>query len=225
MSPLEESPLEEKLGIVFKNKELLQLALTHPSCQLAKDYERLEFIGDACIDFILSDFLYEMYPEADEGSLTKLRAALVSTESLARKGEDLSLHEHIQIGKGIDVTNGRERQTVLADAFESIIGALYLDQGFLCVQKVLRAIFDSEARSVIPSDPKSELQEYLQAKALGTPQYTIDAVRGSEHEPVFSCSVKIQDKTYGIGEGGSKKTAQIAAAKESLRMLQSEDKK
>ena len=226
------SQAEAAFNLVFSNKALLQRALTHRSYlnenpdHPLEDNERLEFLGDAVLDFITGEYLYHRFPEVAEGRLTNLRSALVRTERLAQFAADLGIGEYLFLGRGEEDSGGRTRPAILCDAFEAIVGALYLDQGiektraFVCniIEPALQEIIASDA----DKDPKSELQEIAQSHYQLTPTYRTIKEEGPDHAKEFTVEALIGDKSYGIGTGLSKQNAARAAAQEALQILQQE---
>lgn len=218
--------IESRLGFAFKDKTLLQRALIHrsylneyPNFPLM-DNERLEFLGDAVIDFVVAEFLYNHYPEMNEGQLTRLRAALVRTESLAVQAEALKLGQYLRLGRGEIVNGGRNRPNNLCGAFEALIGAIYLDQGVEMVRKLLTSWLGPVAERVLVSqadrDPKSLLQELTQAEAQIIPSYHIVEELGPDHAKEFSVEVRFGKQIIGRGKGRSKQIAEQAAARDAL---------
>jgi ribonuclease-3 len=223
---------EAALKLTFINKALLQRALTHrsylnenPDYPL-EDNERLEFLGDAVLDFITGEYLYHHFPEMAEGRLTNLRSALVRTERLAQFATDLNLGDFLFLGRGEAESGGRERLAILCDAFEAVIGALYLDQGieaaraFMCqmVEPALQEILDSDT----DRDAKSRLQEMAQSYYRLTPTYRTIKEQGPDHAKEFTVEALIGQKSYGRGTGLSKQTAAQAAAEQALKVLERE---
>lgn len=213
----------------FNNPSLLQRALTHSSylnehLELPnEDNERLEFLGDAVLDFVAAEYLFNTYPEFAEGRLTTIRAALVRMESLSDYANQLHLGDHVRLGKGEAETGGRARMSLLADAFEAVLGALYLDQGLAPVKKFVEPLIAAEADRIVGDqkdrDAKSILQEWCQAQRGTTPHYrTINAV-GPDHAKLFTVEVFLGDESIGRGEGTSKQIAAQAAAAEALKAL------
>ena len=213
----------------FRDPSLLERALTHRSYlnehpELASDdNERLEFLGDAVLDFVTGAWLYNRFPELQEGRLTSLRAALVKTETLAEFALKIGLNEHLRLGKGEMESGGRGRVTMLADAFEAILGALYLDQGLSAVQTYLEELLPKETERILAGerdrDAKSALQEWSQAESGITPKYRTITEHGPDHAKTFTVEVRIGEKTVGRGEGLSKQAAAQAAASDALRRL------
>ncbi|HJW84598.1 MAG TPA: ribonuclease III [Anaerolineae bacterium] len=213
----------------FRDLSLLERALTHRSYlnehpELAiDDNERLEFLGDAVLDFVTGAWLYNRFPEMPEGRLTSLRAALVKTEALAKFAAQIGLNEHLRLGKGEADTGGRGRASMLADAFEAILGALYLDQGLDAVRDFLGQLLPEETERVLVGegdrDAKSILQEWSQAERGITPRYRSVDEHGPDHAKTFNVEVRIGEEIVGRGDGPSKQTAAQAAARDALRRL------
>ncbi|MCS7057077.1 MAG: ribonuclease III [Thermoflexales bacterium] len=210
----------------FKNPKLLECALTHTSYanehadEQVADNERLEFLGDAVLDFIAGAWLFEQFPEYDEGRLTSLRAALVRVSTLAQFARRVGLPEHLRLGKGESYTGGRERDNILGDAFEALIGALYLDQGIEAVREFVLPLLAQATpeilRAKLDRDAKSRLQEWSQA-ALGiTPRYRLVATEGPDHARVFTVEVWLGEHVAGVGRGSSKQMAEQLAARDAL---------
>jgi ribonuclease-3 len=184
------------------------------------DNERLEFLGDAVIDFVTAEFLYHRYPEMDEGQLTRLRAALVRTDSLAHQARKLQLGEYLRLGRGEVASGGRNRPNILCGAFEALVGAIYLDQGIEPVRTLLSNLFGPEAERVVQShsdrDAKSLLQESVQADLQLTPSYHTVRESGPDHAKEFTVEVTVGNQVIGRGRGRSKQTAEQAAARDAL---------
>jgi ribonuclease-3 len=215
------TPLENRLGYKFRNSLLLAEALTHPSLGYEThkphfDNQRLEFLGDAVLQLVLTDELYRLCPESDEGILTKLRARLVSRRALAAYARTLGLGPYLMMGKGEEVSGGRERASTLADAFEALVGAVYLDAGQSAAREfVLTACGDAvSAALALPeeSNPKGRLQELVQADSNQGPVYRITAQTGPDHHKTFQATVEWGGRAIGAGTGSSKKAAETAAA-------------
>lgn len=219
--------LEAKLGYKFRNPLLLAEALTHPSLAYeAKraqfDNQRLEFLGDAVLQLALTERLFRMFPDFPEGRMTKLRARLVSRTALAQFAAALELGKFILLGKGEESSGGRSRASTLADAFEALIGAVYLDGGHASAQKVVLNLFEQEIHSLSVSDedanPKGTLQELLQELASETPRYEIISQTGPDHCRLFVSQVLWKNEVLGQGSGNSKKEAEIHAAKNAITL-------
>ena len=220
--------LQDRLGIHFRNDKLLKQAFTHSSYvnehrrKPYEDNERLEFLGDAVLELTVSNYLFEKYPMMSEGELTKLRAAIVCEPSLVVFANQLSFGEFVLLGKGEEMTGGRERPAMLADVFESFIGALYLDSGLEPVVQFLRKVvfprIDEGAFSHV-MDFKSQLQELIQRDNCGTLQYKILQEKGPAHNREFVSTVLLNGETLGTGIGRSKKEAEQRAAELALREM------
>jgi ribonuclease-3 len=216
------------IGIRFRKLELLKQAFTHSSYvnehRIAghKDNERLEFLGDAVLELTVSEFLYFTYPGRSEGELTKLRASIVCEPSLVTFAEDLDFGSFVLLGKGEELTGGRSRPALLADVFESFIGALYLDQGLEPIKAFLNQyVFPkiSGEGKLLVIDYKTQLQEHTQHHNLGTLEYRIVDERGPAHEREFIAEVFMENQVLGQGFGRSKKEAEQQAASQALAKL------
>lgn len=222
--------LEASLGYTFKNRDLLLVALTHPSVTHegsgSRTNQRLEFLGDAVLQLVLTRELYHRFDAYEEGPLTKARAKLVNRRTLAEQARSLSLGKHLLLSKGEEQHGGRERQSSLADAFEAVLGALFLDGGFEAAQAVIVRMFEKAFSNldVLPviENPKGELQELLQASALEAPHYNIESVTGPDHDRVFVCTVHHAGRELARGCGKSKKAAESEAAANALQKLRAE---
>ena len=211
----------------FRDPSLLERALTHRSylnehLELAlDDNERLEFLGDAVLDFVTGAWLYNRFPEMREGRLTSLRAALVKTDALAALALRIGLDEHLRLGKGEAESGGRGRISLLADAFEAVLGALYLDQGLGAVREFLERLLPEEVERILAEesdrDAKSMLQEWSQAEYGITPRYRTVSEEGPDHAKSFTVEVRVGDRVVGRGEGLSKQLAAQAAASDALK--------
>lgn len=215
---------EEKIGYTFKNKELLKTALTHSSYanenKLPHDNERLEFLGDSVLGFVTAEYLFEEYKSRPEGVLTKLRAAVVCEKSLFRFSEKISLGEFILIGRGEEHTGGRNRPSILSDAFEAVIAAMYLDGGLEVVKPyILSFIKEAVKREASFKDNKSLLQEEIQRTKGNVLSYEETGESGPDHDKRFTFVVKLNGEIVGSGEGKSKKEAEQAAAGNALLNL------
>lgn len=207
--------LEEKLGVKFSSTELLERALTHRSALAAKDradYERLEFLGDAVLDLGVADLLSQRHPEAREGELSKMRAALVNTQALADFAVNLEIAGFIKLGRGEFYSGGASRPSILADVTEAIFGAIYRDQGYDQALSVIENIFGDSLEKVNPYDPKTELQEVLHSAGSEPPKYMLETVEGPEHAPTFVTVVVIDEEVVARGKGSTKKSSQQNAA-------------
>ncbi len=216
---------ENIIGYSFKDKTLLQTALTHSSyaneLQGKEDFnERLEFLGDSVLGMITAEYLFKNHPELPEGQLTKIRAALVCEKSLHKFANSIRLGEFMRLGKGEINTGGRERPSILADAFESVIAAIFLDAGFEEAKKfVLRFISNANVDDAPISDYKSALQEITQKNHGEILEYFMAGESGPDHAKTFIVEVKLNSNVIGTGTGKSKKQAEQMAAKEALRLM------
>lgn len=220
--------LANRLGLSFTNLGLLTRALTHRSYlnenhHVLEDNERLEFLGDAVLDFVVGAWVYHHCPEMPEGDLTRIRSALVCTDTLAAFARQLDLGVALRLGRGELASGGRERDTLLCAAFEAVIGALYLDAGIPAVQRFIEPLLESVRDRVLDRaeifDPKSTLQEWAQAQRLGTPHYHTVETSGPDHARTFVVEVRINDQVYGRGNGPSKHLAAQNAAQSALEAL------
>ena len=220
--------LQQRLGYQFRDEGLLRLALTHPSIAheqniAAPHNQRLEFLGDAILGAVLSQQLYEKFPDADEGLLTKSRAKLVNAASLAAHGRAVGLGAHMILSRGEENTGGRERPSIVADAFEALLGAIFLDGGFDAVRDfVLREFAADYTELALPEgieNPKGELQEWLQAKSPVAPVYQLISAEGPDHDRNFVSAVLHDGEELGRGSGKSKKAAESEAALAALKKL------
>lgn len=216
-------------GVTFKDILLLQQALTHrsylnehPDSKL-QDNERLEFLGDAVLDFIAAEWLFERYPEMKEGTLTRLRAGLVRNETLASYSSAVGLGDLLLLGKGEEEHGGRNRLSNLGSAFEAFAGALYLDQGLEAVRQFVKPWFvpvlDEMLREQSDKDAKSMLQEWAQAQLSQTPNYRTVQITGPDHDREFTIEVLIDHNVVGVGVGRSKQLAAQSAARSALIAL------
>lgn len=223
-----EADLEAGLGYRFRDAGLLRLALTHPS--LAHEMgggqqhnQRLEFLGDAVLQLIITTRLFEQYPELGEGPLTQARAQLVNRTMLAQHGRKLDLGSHLVLSRGEESSGGRMRSSTIADAFEALIGAVYLDSDFLRTTEVVLNLYKEVLGEleVLPnlSNPKGELQELLQSTSPEPPRYELKSSSGPDHNRSFECAVMHRGLELGRGFGRSKKTAESAAAQSALDRL------
>lgn len=222
--------LEGCTRVKFARPELALVALTHKSyCNEHKDEpqddnERLEFLGDAAVDLAVGHRLMERFPSADEGELSKLRALIVNEEGLARVGRSLGLGEQLLLGRGEELTGGREKASLLANCIEAVIGAIYLGNGqtavLAFVDEFFAQAFEGVAEGRQGRDHKSNLQEAAQSRLKANPRYRVVAESGPEHEKVFEVEVSINGELFGRSTGRSKKEAEQAAAEKALDLLQ-----
>jgi ribonuclease III len=220
--------LEKTLGYQFRNRELLRLCLTHPSVAHEQSLptqtnQRLEYLGDAVLQLVLTQELYTKFPDFDEGPLTKARAKLVNRRSLAERARHLGLGAHLIVSRGEELSGGRERPSALADTFEALLGAIFLDGGFEVAREfILREFLSAFGElAVIPilENPKGELQEMLQSISAEPPRYHVVSVSGPDHDRLFECTVHHAGVELARGQGKSKKSAESEAALAALRKL------
>lgn len=223
------SELQVRLGHTFQNVELLRLALTHPSIAHEagthiQTNQRLEFLGDAVLQLILTRALYDKFPDYGEGPLTKARATLVNRRRLAEHGRTVGLQDHLIVSRGEEQTGGRQRPSAIADAFEAVVGALFMDGGLEAAKSFVLSEFAQFVSEVaaLPSidNPKGELQELLQATSAEAPQYQLLNASGPDHDRFFECSVIHGGVELGRGTGKSKKEAESNAALAAYQKLQ-----
>lgn len=213
----------------FKNKKLLSLAFTHRSYlneakEATESNERLEFLGDSILSLVVSDYLYKNYPSFNEGKLTNLRALLVNTKNLAENARKLEFGKLLKLSKGEEESKGRENQSLLADSFEALIGAVFLDQGFSEARSFIESTILSSVDELVGKDtfkdPKSLLQEYIQAKKQRSPVYKVLNEEGPAHAKIFTVGAYIATTLVGKGIGRSKQEAEEKAAIEALENYQ-----
>lgn len=218
--------MEERLGVEFADYGLLRRALTHrsylnenPSAEL-KDNERLEFLGDAVLDFVVGAYLYQRFPDMDEGGLTALRAALVRTRTLADFARQLGIGECLWLGLGEEESGGRQRLPTLCAAFEAVVGAIYLDQGLDAVQPLVERLAAPALERIMDEslhkDAKSEFQIWAQAIFNITPHYKVVSEEGPDHDKTFTVEAYVGREVWGVGTGQSKQGAAQAAANVAL---------
>ncbi len=215
--------LESIVGHHFLDSKLLDRALTHRSFSSFNN-ERLEFLGDSVLGIIVSGILYRLYPDSEEGELTRMRAQVVKKDTLAQIARRQQLGKHLQLGGSAAKGGGTENDSILADALEALIGAVYLDAGLEQAQVTVEAVFEEELSAIDPGrtakDPKTELQELLQSKGLLLPKYKVESISGSSHEPDFVVSCYLEgNQLVQTGTGSSRKSAEQAAAKKLLLIL------
>ena len=219
--------LERTIGYTFHNKKLLRQALTHSSYANEKKLgklgcnERLEFLGDAVLELVSSDVLYARFPKIPEGELTKKRASLVCEPSLAYCARQFDLPQYLLLGRGEDMTGGRMRDSIVSDATEALLGAIYLDGGFEKARDfVLRFILNDMEHKQLFYDSKTILQEIVQEKGKQTLEYILTGESGPDHNKQFSVEVRVNGNVLGNGSGHTKKAAEQAAAYQAIRRLQ-----
>lgn len=226
---MELDQLAREAGVAFADPALLQRAMTHRSYinehpSAVEDNERLEFLGDACLDMTSAAWLYRRFPELDEGELTRLRSSLVRTEQLAEFARELRLGEVVLLGKGEAASGGRDRIALLCDVFEAFVGAIYLDGGHEAVEKFMEPRFDRAVTRALDDgsliDPRSRLQIWAQAELNATPRYlTVDS-HGPDHAREFEVEVEVGDALRSRGQGRSKQEAAQDAAARLLRDIE-----
>lgn len=212
----------------FKNKLLLKQAFIHRSYlnetkEKLSSNERLEFLGDSILSFVVSNYLYNTYPNFNEGLLTNIRSLVVNTKSLAQIAKDYRLGENLMLSKGEEESNGRQNESLLANSTEAVLGALFLDQGIDAVREFILSIMSPKIEQIVAlkafKDPKSLLQEYVQSQKQNSPQYKVLTEEGPPHAKIFTIGVFVQDEMLGSGVGKSKQTAEENAAKVALEKL------
>jgi len=220
--------LAQRLHLEFTDIGLLTRALTHRSYAnenqgALEDNERLEFLGDAVLDFVIGAWVYRRFPEMPEGDLTRMRSALVRTDTLASFARSLNLGDALRLGRGELASGGRKRDSLLCATFEALIGALYLEAGIPAVEAFIKPLLTDVREKVIGRveiyDPKSSLQEWAQSQHLGIPRYQIVDSSGPDHAKIFYVEVQVSGKTYGQGKGSSKQVAAQMAAQAALEAL------
>lgn len=216
------STFEKKFRIKFKNGRLLEEAFTHKSYAIEHgklaDNERLEFLGDSIISSVVAHYLYKRFPDVDEGQLSKMKSQIVSRANLSQWANDMDLGRYLLLSQGEEATGGRLRDSLLGNAYESLIGALFLDQGFQKAQRfIMRQL--AKRKRIIETDFKSKLQEIVQKKYKIPPSYSVVGETGPDHAKIFELEVKINKKLLGCGQGRSKKEAEQMAAKEALKVI------
>ena len=218
--------LERQIGVTFENKDLLKQAVAHrsylnehPEFELDHN-ERLEFLGDAVLEIIVTEYLFNTYPDTPEGELTNWRASLVNSKMLAKVAQRISLNDHLLLSKGESKDKGRARQYILANTIEALIGALYLDQGYATVEKFINKNIIVELPQILAErtyrDPKSKFQEEAQDRVNVTPVYQVLKEWGPDHAKKFKVGVFLKDELIAEGEGVSKQEAQTKAAQQAL---------
>ena len=220
--------LQTRLAYQFRDESLLRLALTHPSIAHEQDAptphnQRLEFLGDSVLGLVLSRELYERFPGADEGSLTKSRAKLVNSAALVTHARVLNLGACLVLSRGEENSGGRERASTLADAFEAVLGAVFLDAGFDKAREIILREFAGDFSTLVEpagiENPKGELQELLQVNSVNAPQYQLISVTGPDHDRQFECAVYHENSELARGSGKSKKAAESEAALAALKKM------
>lgn len=211
-------------GYQFRQTNLLQLALTHRSASRQHNNERLEFLGDSVLNLIITNYIYERFSDADEGDLSRIRASLVKEETLARVALQMDLGDHIHLGGGELKSGGFRRASILSDALEALIGAIYLDSDYARTEAAVLQLYQVELQNIGADanlrDPKTRLQEYLQARKNDLPSYQVAQITGKSHDQVFTVNCKLTDlDMQSSGQGSSRKKAEQQAAQKILDQL------
>ena len=218
--------LQKSLGYQFKNEKLITEALTHRSYSKDFNNERLEYLGDAVLDLIVGEYLYHLFPEAEEGILSKLRAALVNEEAFTKLAKRLNLGKYLLLSPAEENNRGREKPSILSSAFEALIGALYLEAGFDKAKETALKLIKEEYPKITPEellkDYKTTLQEITQAHFGVVPEYRLLSATGPDHRKEFEIGVYIHDKEYAKAKGRSKKAAQQEGARLTIEKLKKE---
>jgi ribonuclease-3 len=227
--------LEKRLSYSFIEPQLLRQALTHKSYlneskdKTVKDNERFEFLGDAVLDLIISEALVKRFPDSSEGDLSKMKAKVVSEGTLARIAKGIDLGDFLFLGKGEEMTLGREKGSLLADALEAVIAAIYLDQGFFAAREMVLNEFDLSLQELTRPDQsvdyKTELQELCQEMFESLPVYQVIQESGPDHQKTFEVEIRIKGNVFGVGIGKSKKEAEQRAAEITLKQLQKKEER
>lgn len=240
MTQGDEGQLEDRLGYRFKSPDLLERALTHSSAvpemraeraadpadaAAIQDNERLEFLGDAVLELLAREYLLESFPEWSEGQLSKSRAGLVNAHSLEDAARRIKLGEHLRLGRGEEKTGGREKPALLADAFEAVVAAVYLDAGLGSAREMLKRLLFEQAleergERIADSDRKSALQEFLQGNGKPPAEYRLSGESGPDHQKMFEVEVWIDGERMATGEGSTKKEAEQRAAQSAMEHLE-----
>ena len=240
MTQGDEGQLEDRLGYRFRDPDLLERALTHSSAVPEKraecsgnaadaaaiqDNERLEFLGDAVLELLAREYLLESFPEWSEGQLSKSRAGLVNAHSLEDAARRINLGEHLRLGRGEEKTGGREKPALLADAFEAVVAAVYLDAGLGSTREMLKRLLFEQALEergvrIADSDRKSALQEFLQGNGKPPAEYRLSGESGPDHQKMFQGEVWIDGERMATGEGSTKKEAEQRAAQSAMEILE-----
>jgi ribonuclease-3 len=229
-----ESPREliERLGVQFNDILLLTRSLTHRSYlnehpEALEDNERLEFLGDAVLDFLVGEWLYNRFPEMEEGDLTQMRSAFVQTNQLADFAKKIGIDNAVRLGRGEIKSGGKLRNTLLCDVFEAFIGAMLLDQGINKVKDFVYPLLGGVVNEIIEQhkdeDPKSQLQEWAQAHGYHPPKYRTIRVSGPDHAKVFKVEARVNDRAVGEGKAKSKQAAEKMAARNALELIEKDN--
>ena len=227
-SALKQNQLEKTIEYRFKNRSLLEEALTHSSFikkseKEKKNNQRLEFLGDAVLELIVNDYIFKKFSNFSEGEMTKIKSVIVSTAILKKWGTEISIGDYIRLGKGENLTGGRKKSSIIAGCFEALLGAFYLDGGLRKAKKFILKFLKDEINRLVKDgnirNYKSFLQEISQKKYKCLPKYELIKENGPDHKKLFCINVKINNKKYGTGSGENKKEAEQEAAKNTLKKL------
>ncbi|MDC9589719.1 ribonuclease III [Xenorhabdus sp. XENO-10] len=218
--------LQHKLGYTFKQYDLLLQALTHRSAS-SKHNERLEFLGDSILSFVIANALYHRFPRVDEGDMSRMRATLVRGNTLAELAREFELGEFLRLGPGELKSGGHRRESILADSIEALIGAIFLDSDIQTIEKIILNWYETRLNEISPGDkqkdPKTRLQEYLQGRHLPLPTYLVVQVRGEAHDQEFTIHCQVSGFEQPVrGVGSSRRKAEQAAAEQALKQLELE---
>ncbi|CDH26033.1 ribonuclease III [Xenorhabdus bovienii] len=218
--------LQRKLGYTFIQHDLLLQALTHRSAN-SKHNERLEFLGDSILSFVIANALYHRFPRVDEGDMSRMRATLVRGNTLAELAREFELGECLRLGPGELKSGGHRRESILADSIEALIGAIFLDSDIQTIERIILSWYETRLNEISPGDkqkdPKTRLQEYLQGRHLPLPSYLVVQVRGEAHEQEFTIHCQISGFEQPVrGVGSSRRKAEQAAAEQALKQLELE---
>lgn len=227
INPIAEQNLLSHLPEPFKNIDLLRNAMCHRSylnenADMSEDNERLEFLGDSILGFLVAEWLFQEFPHKPEGFLTKARALLVRTQNLAKYARSIEIGPALLLSKGEELTGARERDAVLCDAFEALVAAIYIDQGMAAVRHLVEPLLTSEEDTIVDRfdlEPKSRLQEWAQAIGHKSPVYVLLEETGPDHDRIFSIQAVVDERPLGIGKGKTKQAAEKKSAENSLRIL------
>lgn len=224
-APLALSIFQDRLGYHFKDMNYLAHALTHASAGLEDNYERLEFLGDRVLGLVIAEILYRCFPYENEGNLARRHSALACTETLALIAQNLQIPEIVKLSKAEKTSGGSQQANLLADCMEAVIGAIFLDGGYVYCQEVITALWGDKIYTIKqpPVDPKTALQEWAQARKLAPPVYEIAGRSGPDHAPVFKISVSLQGYAAVTAEGASKRIAEKRAAQLLMELIATAD--
>lgn len=220
--------LAKSLGYQFNRPELLEQAVTHRSARSVHN-ERLEFLGDSVLGFVIAEQLYQQFPKCKEGDLSRMRSTLVRGETLVELAQQFNLSEYLVLGPGELKSGGHRRNSILEDGFEAIIGAIFLDSDIATAKRLILNWYESRLKTLKPGqaqkDPKTQLQEWLQGRKLDLPCYQVESISGQDHKQVFTVSCVINDTTATRGTGSSRRKAEQKAAQDMLIQLTKQEKK